>query len=379
MKTEIVEKKKRVLSPMRFVNATHNFTPLQEDFIFLIQGEMGKAKKIKTSVKIDLRDYINSKGLDIKKIRSRKYDILCKELLHSIVSFKYFEYSSLVHYNLFKSMSVKDFYLHAEIIEEVAPLFYINSLKQNHFLDSVKGKKLSLPLFEESYDKFDTYSSLDQNVFLFGLKQSEEKVLYRKIISKRHKGKYKFEITKEEIYMLLGCGSFEEIEKTEDIFGVKRKDFIITKYKENSGWQNLRRKIDKWLKTINDHPDSGITFELNEKGNGFLTLKGRPTKYFYVTAIYDSVIEFNEEQNKYSDRLINHYKLSKKQAFNIVRDFSLEDIASRIKENLEVRKDRISKKEYYVSRKAVKEPKQKINNIARYIYGFVFEYNKKEA
>lgn len=378
MKAEIVENKKRVLAPMRFVNAIHNFTPLQEDFIFLIQRETGKSNQINTSVTIDLKDYIKSKGLNIKDVRSEHYNRLCKELLNSIVSFKYFESSSLVHYNLFKSMRVEDFVLYAEIIEEVVPLFYINALKQNHFLEDKTGSKLSIELFEKSYPEYDKYVSMKQDVFLVDLKQSEEKALYRKIISERHQGNHRLKITKEELYYLLGCGSYREIPNTEDIFGINKREFVVTSYEGSTGWNNLRRKIDKWLKSISDNPESEINFKLNERGNGFLTLKGRPTKYVYIDVEYSKLNnEMSDTQKEHYSKLINVYKLSTKQAKNIIKDYTSEEIVDRIRTQIEPMKDPISKKHYFVVRNSQKNPKTRIENLPGYVYGVVFGYNTK--
>ena len=145
----------KVLQPMRFVDAYYDFTPVQRDFIMLVQYKTNKQKVIRNDFSIDLKPYFKAKGLNLEDVRHSHYKEITNCLLESKVSFKYLKGDKLYsHYNLFSKCTVsKNFVLEVSITDDVLPLFYINKLKEGHF----KANKLVKELFEQSYPEYDNY------------------------------------------------------------------------------------------------------------------------------------------------------------------------------------------------------------------------------
>lgn len=366
---DLFEKGNKVLQPIRFVDAIYNFTPLQEDFILLIQAQMSKSDKIRTDFVIDLKSYLKSKGLVIENTRSSHYNKLCKELGVSLVSFKYLKGDSrFVSYPLFKKIEVdQDYFLKVDINEQVLPLFYINKMKKEHIQDN----KLVLELFKGSYPEYDKYVALEPQTFV-NFKETPIKRLYKKLLQYRKLKKYNYEFTKDELYSLLGFAEILESE-TEDIFGLKKQEIVQTKYKGSDGWKNLRPNLNKWLGAISDNEKSGL--KITKKGKLYFTTKGRPIRSIFIDVVYDSHVEqYSEEQLNYVKLLKETYKLSDKQVYNIIKDNELESIEPKLREYLIRMKDPSSKKQWFGQRK--KKHYDRIDNLPGYVYGVVFGYGK---
>ena len=369
--TEVEVTDPKVLQPMRFVDAIYNFTPVQEDFILLVQKQMTKSKNIRTNFTIDLKPYLEGKGLDLKNIRYSHYDKLSKELLESQVSFKFLKGDKLfVHYNLFKKASVdKDFILDIGIIEDVLPLFYINKLKEGHFKDS----KLILELFEASFPEYDTYVAIPPNTFI-EFEEAPVKKLYKKLLQYRKKKEHTFEFAKDEIYHIMGFGHIEDVEE-ENLLGIPKQVFVQDYYKGINGWKNLSKNFNKWLIKISEHKRSGLS--VVPSGSKYYTTKGRPIRSSFVHVKYDKEMqELTLEQQKVFIEL-GKFGLSDKQRYNIMKDFELDQIIPSIREYVVKMKEPSTNETYYGEYK--RSDYRKIENEPGYIYGVVFKYGTKKS
>ncbi|MFL0096053.1 hypothetical protein [Tenacibaculum maritimum] len=366
---DLFKKGNKILQPIRFVDAIYNFTPLQEDFILLIQAQMIKSDKIRTDFVIDIKSYLKSKGLVIENTRSNHYNKLCKELGVSLVSFKYLKGDSrFVSYPLFKKIEVnQDYFLKVAINEQVLPLFYINKMKKEHIQDN----KLVLELFKGSYPEYDKYVALEPQTFV-NFKETPIKRLYKKLLQYKKLKKYTYEFTKNELYSLMGFAEILESE-TEDIFGLKKQEIVQTKYKGSDGWKNLRPNLNKWLGVISDNEKSGL--KIIKKGKVYFTTKGRPIRSIFIDVVYDNHIEqYSEEQLSCVKLLKETYMLSDKQVYNIIKDNELNSIEPKLREYIIRMKDPRSQKKYLGQRK--KPHHDKIDNVPGYVYGVVFGYGK---
>lgn len=376
MKDKIPEKyfENMVIQPLRFVDAVFNFTPLQEDILMLIQKQMTKSKNIQTSFRIDLKPYLKGKGLDLKNVRYGHYDKLSKELLKSVVSFKYLKGDKMfVNYNLFKNSSVdKDFFLYIEIIEDVLPLFYINKLKEGHFKDS----KLVKEAFESSFPEYDNYVSIPPKTFI-EFDESSVKSLYRKLLEHRKRKVFDYEFTKDELYQVFGYG-YIQMKKEKNLFGIHEQEFIQNKYIGTEGWKTLSKQLNKWLEIINNHPESGLSIKTHTTGkkNKFYKTKGRPIRSIFIDVHYDQeLIKLSIEQQKiFMD--LNEYGLSEKQKYSIMKDFDLDQILPMIKSKVVRMRDPNTKIVFYGEFERMDN--RKIQNVPGYIYAYVFKYSKEK-
>ncbi len=368
--SEVIVTDPKVLQPMRFVDAIYNFTPVQEDFIMLVQKQMTKSSKVETDFKIDLKPYLEGKGLTLKNIRYSQYNKLSKELLESKVSFKFLKGDKLfVHYNLFKKASVdQDFVLEVGIIEDVLPLFYINKLKEGHFKDN----KLILELFEASFPEYDTYVAIPPKTFI-EFEEAPVKKLYRKLLQYRKKKKHTFEFTKDELYHVMGLGHIEDIQE-DNLLGIPKQLFVQDHYKGTNGWKNLSKKLNVWLKDISEHPKSGLSIVQSKK---YYKTEGRPIRRIFVEVVYDEEMQklTIKQQKVFSE--LNNYGLSVKQKYNIMSDFELDQIIPAIRAKVLKMKDPITKKSYYGEYE--RADYRKIENVPGYIYGVVFKYGLKNS
>ena len=357
---------------MRFVDAYYSFTPTQRDFIMLVQDKTSKQKTIKSDFTIDLKPYFEAKGLKLSDVRHGHFTNLTSDLLESKVTFKYRKGDRLYsHYNLFKRCTVnKDFSLDVSIIDDVLPLFYINKLEEGHFKDN----RLIREAFEASYPEYDTYVAYLPETFI-DFKESSTKKLFTKLLQYRKLKKYRYEFSKEELYLMLGYGHLVDV-KDEDIqtniFNLVMQEFVQTKYKGVEGWKTLRKKLNQWLKEISDHKDSGIKIK-TIKSNYFAT-EGRPVRSIFIDVEYDDeLVNLSDDQKKGYDILIG-YGLSNNQARKIVSDFKTSEISGRIRERIVAKRDHHGNKYYGEYQR---HDHRKIDNVPGYIYGIVFGYGKQ--
>lgn len=359
----------KVLEPVRFVDAFFDFTPMQRDFTMLVQDKTSKQKNIKSNFSIDLKPYFEAKGIELKDVRNGHFKEITSGLLESKVTFKYNKGDKLYsHYNLFSKCSVKkDFTLEVSIIDDVLPLFYINKLKEGHFKDNA----LVRDLFESSHPEYDSYVTYLPETFV-EFEESSTKKLFTKLLQYRRLKKYRYCFGKDELYLLLGYGKFVD-DKGKDyqtnIFNLPYQIFKQTKYKGADGWKNLRKLINKGLKKIDDHKDSGI--KIKKSKGSYLTTEGKPIRNIYIDVEYDhDMIEMNDEQKEVF-KILKGYNLSEKQSLKIISDYKSEDIKARLRDYI-VRKSDHYGKSYYGEYKRADH--RKIDNIAGFIYGIVFRY-----
>ncbi|MDC6367241.1 MULTISPECIES: hypothetical protein [Flavobacteriaceae] len=367
-----MEKSKKVLQPMRFVDAYCDFTPVQKDFIMLVQYMTSKQKEIVNDFKIDLKPYFLAKGLNVSAIRPHHYKEVTDDLMKSKVTFKYHKGDKLYSiYNLFSRCVVDEtLALQISIIDDVLPLFYINKLEEGHFQDN----RLVKELYQQSYPDYDRYISYLPKTFVdFG--ESQTKKLFEKLLQFRRLQKHTYEFAKNELYLMLGYGFLRD--KDEDtvqkqIFKIVGQEFIQTSYKGVDGWKNLRAKLNKWLKEISENKDTGITIIKN--GRNYFTTKGKPIRSIFIEVEYDdALLIFTEERQKAYDYL-KRYGLSEKQLIRIVCNFDYRTIVRKITEMVVAKSDAHGKRYYGDNR----TPDDKmIKNVPGFIYGVVFEFGKR--
>ncbi|GAA4277574.1 replication initiation protein [Aquimarina mytili] len=357
-----------VIQPMRFVEAVFDFTPVQRDLIMLIQHQTHPTGKIKSEFSIDLKPYLEEKGLNLKDQRYGHYKELCDSLLESKVNFKYFKGNKLYSsHNLFKKCTLdRDFIMDVEIIDDVLPLFYINKLKEGHFKDS----KLVKELFEQSKNEHDSYVAYLPKTYI-NFEESSTKRLYEKLLEHRRYTSYKFELTKDELYMLLGYGYLKDV-KEDNLFNIERQEFVQTAYKGVNGWKNLRPLLNNWLKDISEHEESGLS--IAKKGKNFFQTQGRPIRSIFIHVTYDAkTVKLEPEKQKVYEAL-EEFGLSENQRMKIISDFPADRILSRIHDKIIRMRDDHGKKYWGEKERA---DYRKISNVPGYIYGVVFEYGKK--
>ena len=359
----------KVLQPMRFVDASYKFTPTQRDFIMMVQYKTKKQKKIINDFTINLKPYFKGKGINIENIRISHYKEICDELISAKMSFQYLKgktrYSS---HNLFEYCSVDDdFNLHVRLTDNVLPLFYINKLEEGHF----KENKLVRELFESSYPDFDPYVSYMPRTFV-SFKEASTKVLFTKLLSNRKVLKKEFEFTKDELYHVLGYGYYKVKENTnqqQNIFNIEETEFVAESYNDAEGWKSLRKLLNKWLKEISEHKESGMT--ITKKGLSYFITKGRPIRTIKINVIYDEELSvFSEEEKKTYKYLKDEFLLSHSQISHIISKFEAGIIKNKIKEYM------IKTDGYWGEYK--RGDYRKIERTAGYVYGVVFELGKKK-
>lgn len=368
----IEKKNNKVLQPMRFVDANYAFTPIQKDFIMMVQYKTFKQQSIKNDFSIDLKPYFQARGISLEDVRHNHFKEITTNLLESKVTFKYFKGHKLyTHQNLFSRCTVtKDFKLEVSIVDEALPLFYINKLQEGHFQDN----RLVKELFEKSYPEFDNYIAFLPKVYV-QFKESSVKKLYEKLLQYRKLKKYTYEFAKDELYLLLGYG--ELIDKKEssqtNIFKITQQEFVQTHYQGVNGWKNLSRIMNKWLKEINDHKESGVTV-LKTK-NRYFTTNGRPVRSILIDVQYDDkLVELNDDQKK-SYEILKPYGLSDSQVFTIVAKFESDSIKTYLNEFLVKKRDSFGNPYWGEYQKS---NHQKIDNVPGFIFGKVFGLGRKK-
>ena len=362
---------KNVIQPMRFVDAYCDFTPIQKDFVMLVQYMTTKQKDIRSDFIIYLKPYFIYKGLNLSAIRPHHYKGITEDLMKSKVTFKYLKGDKLysVH-NLFSRCMVNSaMELKISIIDDVLPLFYVNKLEQGHFQDN----RLVKELFQQSYPDYDRYISYHPKTYV-DFRESQTKKLFEKLLQYRRLKKYTYELAKDEVYLLLGYGHLQDrkddsIER--QLFKIVGQEFIQTSYKGVEGWKNLRSKLNKWLKEISDNKETGI--KVIKKGNNFFTTRGRPIRSIFIQVEFDhQLIELNEQQQK-SYQFLERYGLSQKQKIRIVNDFTYDQISKRVLAMVSSIND--NGIQYYSDNRA--PGIKKIENIPGFVYGLVFGYGKR--
>jgi hypothetical protein len=361
--------KLKVLQPVRFVDAHYDLTPTQQDFIMLVQLETNRqTTEVKTDFKIDLKTYFKNKGTSLEDIRSSHYKTITDDLLNSKISFQYFKGTTMyASYNIFKSCIVSsDLILTVSIVEDVLPLFYINKLKEGHF----ENNKLVKSLFEKSQPEFDKYVSYSPETYV-DFKESSTKRLFQKLLQFKTVGKYNFNFTKEELYILLGYGEYIEKndpEGQQEIFDIQKYEFIQNKYKGSSGWKDLSKLLKVWLKTISDHKDSEIKVLL--QGKNYYKTSGRPIRNISIKVEYDDLkTKLSEEQTISFNNLVK-FKLTEKQRYKIAKNFTIAEIKEKINSNIVAKKDNKGNK-YFGELKKGNYPK--IENVPGYVYSLFFK------
>lgn len=365
--SSIMKKNNKVLQPVRFVDAFYDFSPIQRDFIMMVQYKTNKQPSIKNDFEIDLKPYLKAKGLPIENVRSSHYKDLCNDLLSAKVGFQYFKGSTLyTYYNLFSRCSVDaELKLSVSIVDDVLPLFYINKLKEGHF----KENKLVKELFEKSYPEYDNYVAYLPKTFI-DFEESSTKKLFEKLLQYRKLKTHTYEFTKNELYHLLGYGHFIEkelVDGQQRIFDIAEYEFKQIKYKGVDGWKNLSKKLNKWLETISDHPDSSI--KVVKKGKNYFKSFGRPIRTIKIEVLYDNANENLEMEQMEAFNYLEKYRLSEKQKYAIVKNFSYQEIKDIIDENVVALKDS-NGKQYFGEYK--RSDYRKIDNIAGFIYSIFF-------
>lgn len=370
--TAIVNQKDKVYQPVRSVNAYYNFTSTQEDLIMLVQKKTKKLKTITNDFTIDLKEYFADKNIDLKNVRYNHYLKLTSDLLESKVTFKYFTGDRLyTHQNLFSRCTItKDFKLEVSIIDEALPLFYINKLKDDHF----EGNRLIKDRYEKSYPEYDNYVAYLPKTFV-QFKESRTKKLFTKLLQYRKLGKYEYEFSKDELYLLLGYGYLidkEEQDPQQKIFNIVEQEFIQTYYKGVNGWKSLRPKLNDSLKEITDNKESGVNVIAVEKN--YFTTTGRPIRSIFINVKYDDkLIDLTEDQKK-SYEFLKPLKVSHNQKLKIVSDYNFTDIFKLVNDSIVTMKNNKGD-QYYAEKK--RADFRKINNLSGYVYAIVFGYGRK--
>ena len=359
----------KVLQPMRFVDASYNFTPVQRDFIMMVQFKTKKLKKIENTFSINLIPYFKQKGINLDNIRISHYKDICNDLIEAKMSFQYMKgktrYSS---HNLFESCSVDDdFNLSVKIADNALPLFYINKLEEGHF----KENRLVKELFESSYPEFDPYVSYMPRTYV-NFKEAATKVLFTKLLPNRKVSKKEFEFTKDELYHFLGYGYYKIIESKnhqQNIFDIEETEFIQQSYIGSEGWKSLRKLLNKWLKQISDHNESGMTIQ--RKSNSYFVTKGRPIRSIKIMVVYDEEMASFNESDKEIFNFLKEYNLSNPQIAHILSKYSHKEIKTKVR-SFVVKKDG--------GFGEFKRPDhKKIDNVAGYIYAVVFKLGKRNS
>ncbi|AWX44834.1 hypothetical protein HME9304_01839 [Flagellimonas maritima] len=366
-----MNKSNRVLQPMRFVDAYCDFTPLQKDFIMLVQHKTSKQKEIVSDFTIDLKPYFLAKGLKLDSIRQIHYKEVTDDLMKSKVTFKYLKGDSLYSvYNLFRKCKVnQNLSLEISIIDDVLPLFYINKLEEGHF----QGNRLVKELFQQSYPEYDKYISYYPKTYV-NFRESQTKKLFEKLLQFRRLKNYTYEFAKDEIYLLLGYGYLRD--KSEEslqqqIFQIMDQEFVQTSYKGINGWKNLRSKLNKWLKEISENKETGI--KVLKSGNNYFTTKGRPIRSIFIQVEFDQDLMVLTAEQQKSIEFLKRYELSSKQKFKIVCDFDYKTIVSRINNMIIAMNDKGNR--YFGDKRTPNY--NRIQNVPGFVYGIIFNYGKK--
>lgn len=364
---------KNVLQPMRFVDAYYNFSPIQKDFIMLVQQMTDKKKVLESEFNIDLKPYFKSKGVELSNIRHQHYQELTDDLMKSKVTFKYHKGDTLyLHQNLFNRCKVtKDFILQVKIIDDVLPLFYINKLEEGHFRDTQLVKEL----FQQSYPEYDKYVYYHSDTYV-EFKESSTKKLFEKLLQYRKLEKFTFEFTKDELYLLLGYGFLRDKPadpSSPQIFNIIQQEFVQIAYKGSKGWKSLRPLLNKWLKQINDSQKSGLKIK-TVRGNFFYTM-GRPIRSIFISVEYlKEQSELTNDQQK-AFEFLKPYGLSVKQKFRIITDFDYQTILRLLTKGIVAKRD-ASGNRYYGEYN--RPDHRKIDNVPGYVYGVIFGYGKRK-
>ena len=358
----------KVLQPLRFVDAHFNLTPTQHDFIMLVQKMTNKQPIIKTDFKIDLRPYFEDKGIQLKNVRSNHYDTICKDLLSASVRFQYFKGNTLFnYYSLFKKCSVdNDFFLTISIIEDVLPLFYINKLNEGHF----KENKLVKDLFQKSFPEIDKYISYLPKTYV-DFEESSTKRLFQKLLQYRMLGKYTYEFSKDELYLLLGCGEYVEKKEgkgQQNIFDIKEYEFIQTKYKDVYGWKNLYKQLNTWLKIISEHKDSELSIVKN--GKSYFKTVGRPIRSIKINVVFDDLKGSLSDEQEETYIFLEKFGLSDKQRYSISKNFDLKTVKEILHQNIIAKKDHNGNRVYGEYKRA---DYRIIKNLPGFIYTVFFK------
>ena len=371
-----MNKSKKVLQPMRFVDAYCDFSPIQKDFLMLIQHITSKQREIKSNFTIDLKPYFSAKEIKLSSIRQHHFKELTDDLMNSKVTFKYHKGDTLYSvYNLFSKCSVdysgnNNFSLNVSIIDDVLPLFYINKLEEGHFKDN----RLVKELFQESYPEYDKYISYYPKTFI-KFKESQTKKLFEKLLAYRRLRKYTYEFSKDELYLMLGYGYLrdkkgQKLQK--EMFQIVGQELIQTSYQGVNGWKNLRQKLNKWLREISNNKDTGLIIIKNGK-NHFST-RGRPIRSIIIEVVFEGDCATLDEQQEKAFEYLKRYGLSDKQKMKIVTDYDYKTITKRIGQMIVAKSDRYGKR-YYGDNRTPDD--RKIENLPGFIYGIVFEYGKR--
>jgi len=361
---------------MRFVDAYYDFSPIQKDFIMLVQHLTSIQKEIKSDFSINLIPYFEAKGQCLESIRLSHYKEITDDLIKSKVTFKYHKGDTLYSvYNLFSRCSVeftenKDFVLKVSIIDDVLPLFYINKLEEGHFKDN----KLIKELFQLGYPEYDKYISYYPKTYI-EFKESQTKKLFEKLLQYRRLKKYTYEFSKDELYLMLGYGYLQDkktLSHQEQIFQIVGQEFVQTAYKGTNGWKNLRALLNKWLKEIDNN--EGIGISITKSGKNYFTTRGRPIRSILIRVEYENeLISLTEEQQR-AFKYLSPYGLSEKQRFKIVLNFDYKTIVNRITSNLVAKRDSHNNRYFGELKRA---DHRKIENVPGFLYGIVFEYGKR--
>lgn len=357
---------------MRFVDAFYDFTPVQKDFIMLVQHMTNKQKEVMSDLSIDLKPYFLAKGLKLEAVRKNHYKELTDDLLESKVTFKYLKGDKLYSiYNLFSKCTVnQSFMLEVTIVDEVLPLFYINKLEEGHFQDN----KLVKELFQQSYPNYDQYISYYPLTYI-EFRESQTKKLFEKLLQFRKLKQHTYEFTKDELYLILGYGYLKDKSdehKQRNIFKIVEQEFIQTSYRGSEGWKSLRRLLNKWLKNISEKTDTGI--KVIPKGKNYFTTRGKPIRSILVYVEYEGDLISLSESQKEAYEFLSYYGLSQKQAFQIVGHFELRIIKSKVRDMIVAKNDHQGNRYYGEYQRA---DHRKIENVPGFIYGVVFGYGNK--
>ncbi|MCG8226404.1 replication initiation protein [Tenacibaculum finnmarkense] len=361
-------KKKLVLQPLRFVEAHYNFTAIQQDFIMLVQAKANEYRNnpIKNDFKINLKPYFQMKKISLKNIRPNDYKSMCEDLIKASIGFQYFKSdTSITFFSLFKSCSITtDLFLNVSINDDVLPLFFIKKLEENHFIEN----KFVKEIFSENNNNnnFDKYVAFLPETYV-DFKNAGTKRLFQKLLQYKSLGKKTFNFNKDELYLLLGYGSYNEVlldDKQKKIFdNIKKYEFIQNKFKGVNGWKNVSKNLKKWLAEINDNENSEISISL-QNGNLF-KVTGKPVRDIQIKVVYDDIKKNLTDEQEVLYVYIQKYKLSPKQRYYIVKNFEEKEIKLKINDNIVVMKNQKGNKYFGEKKRA---DFRKIDNIAGYVF-----------
>lgn len=372
--------KKLIQQPNRFTEAIYNFNPIQRELLGLIQQQIDHNKPIQRDFTINIKSFLEDKGLDVENHRLAYYENEFVKLRESGVVIKplYGELSwasiSLIEV---VGHGEDDWELSIRLTETGAFLFYLKEpIKvSNDELPSgvtalLTGENESVYLTDQTLIK--NYTSVDQQV-LNSLSSAHEKKLYELLCQYKNSSFKTYKVPLVRFKQLLGLLEVVVEEKPNKLFQFEKSTKIVNeKYKGADGWNNLRKQINKWL--VNIENNSRFTF--TRSGKSLFATQGRPVRNLVFNFTHET-IQPPADRIEVFTHLVEFYKLSRKQAIEVVNKFSDRVITEKIKNNLtRVRSDRHNPRSKMIYVTYINKRQETVDNVPGFIYAVLFKLGK---